>query len=295
MCQGDTEAAIACYEEALTRHRAVGDPVGTTLALIRLSLAHSFRGDSEAAVSLGDECLALADAHGEGWHKAYMMMALGVEVWRQGDLRRATELEKQSLMFNRALGDPLGVGVNLEVLAWIAAGEQRYERAARLLGALDTVWQAVGAPLSGYGHLAGYHDECERLTRKTLGSPAFDEAFAQGARLPYDDALAYALQGDERVDETSGGRPDGERPARRGREARAVKQEKATPLTRREIEIARHVAEGMTSKEIAAALVISQRTVDSHIEHILGKLGFHSRAQIAVWVGEHAADGRPPA
>ncbi|MFE3448275.1 ATP-binding protein [Nonomuraea sp. NPDC059194] len=267
MCEGDDESAVALYQEALARHRATGDPVGTALALVRLSLAYSFRGDSRQAIALGEECLALADAHGEGWHRAYMMMALGVEVWRQGDLTRATELETSSLVFNREIDDPLGVGINLEVLAWIAATEKRYERAALLLGILDTVWQAIGAPLSGYGHLSGYHHGCVRITRQELGEQAFDTAVKRGAGLSYDDALAYALGEETRV---------GERPVK-GRSG---------PLTPRETEIAHLVAQGLTNKEIAASLVISQRTAEGHIEHILSKLGYHSRAQIAVWIGE---------
>ncbi|WP_246365519.1 LuxR C-terminal-related transcriptional regulator [Nonomuraea rhodomycinica] len=275
MCEGDTDGAIELYEQALARHRALGDPVGTTLALIRLSLAHSFRGDSTRAIAMGDECLAVADAYGEGWHKAYMMMALGVDVWRQGDLARAAALEAESLTFNRALGDPLGVGVNLEVLAWIATTERDHRRAARLYGILRTIWQMIGAPLSGFGHLARYHEQCERLTREALGRSPFEAAFEEGARLSYDEALDYALQRDERVGERSTG--GGERPAAKG----------TGPLTRRETEIARLVAQGLTNKEIATALVISQRTAESHIEHIMSKLGFHSRAQVAVWVNEH--------
>ncbi|NUW32458.1 tetratricopeptide repeat protein [Nonomuraea sp. SMC257] len=275
MCEGDTDGAIELYEHALARHRALDDPVGTTLALIRLSLAHSFRGDSDRAIAMGDECLAVADAYGEGWHKAYMMMALGVDVWRQGDLERAAALEAESLTFNRALGDPLGVGVNLEVLAWIATTERDHRRAARLYGTLRTIWQMIGAPLSGFGHLARYHEQCERLTREALGRSAFETAFEEGARLSYDQALDYALQRDERVGERSAG--GGERPAAKG----------TGPLTRRETEIARLVAQGLTNKEIATTLVISQRTAESHIEHIMSKLGFHSRAQVAVWVNEH--------
>ncbi|MEU7891929.1 LuxR C-terminal-related transcriptional regulator [Nonomuraea sp. NPDC049152] len=276
MCGGDAECAVTHYREALARHRATGDPVGRALTLIRLSLAYTFRGDSEPAISLGDECLALCDAHGEGWHKAYMMMALGVEVWRQGDAGRATELEARSLSFNRELDDPLGVGVNLEVLAWIAATEKQYRRAARLLGILETVWQATGGPLSGFGHLSHYHDECVLHTRQALGDSAFDTAFKHGAQLTYDEALAYALREDKQVEETPAEAP--------------------SPLTPRETEIAGLVAQGMTNKEIAASLVISQRTAEGHIEHILSKLGFHSRAQIAVWVGEQAraADDEPP-
>jgi DNA-binding NarL/FixJ family response regulator len=52
------------------------------------------------------------------------------------------------------------------------------------------------------------------------------------------------------------------------------------------MEIAQLVAQGMTNKAIAASLVIAQRTAEGHVEHILNKLGFNSRAQIAAWVGE---------
>jgi predicted ATPase/DNA-binding CsgD family transcriptional regulator len=64
---------------------------------------------------------------------------------------------------------------------------------------------------------------------------------------------------------------------------------KALPggLSRREMEVARMVAAGMTSKSIADRLFLSERTVESHIEHILTKLDFNSRAQVATWVTEH--------
>jgi DNA-binding NarL/FixJ family response regulator len=50
-------------------------------------------------------------------------------------------------------------------------------------------------------------------------------------------------------------------------------------LTKRELEVLRLLAEGLSQKEIAAGLVISSKTVAAHIQHILGKLGVHSRAQ----------------
>jgi non-specific serine/threonine protein kinase len=51
--------------------------------------------------------------------------------------------------------------------------------------------------------------------------------------------------------------------------------------------VAALVAEGQSNKEIAAVLVVSPRTVGGHIERILAKLGFTSRAQIAAWVAGH--------
>jgi DNA-binding NarL/FixJ family response regulator len=56
-------------------------------------------------------------------------------------------------------------------------------------------------------------------------------------------------------------------------------------LTRREREVASLVAEGLTNREIAARLVLSVRTVAAHIDRVLGKLGLHSRTQLAVRLG----------
>jgi non-specific serine/threonine protein kinase len=63
----------------------------------------------------------------------------------------------------------------------------------------------------------------------------------------------------------------------------------AAARTRREAEIADLVASGLSNRDIAATLVISQRTAEGHVEHILTKLGFTSRAQIVAWVAEQRA------
>jgi DNA-binding NarL/FixJ family response regulator len=56
------------------------------------------------------------------------------------------------------------------------------------------------------------------------------------------------------------------------------------PLTRREWQVARQVAHGLGNRQIAGRLAISPRTVDAHVAHILQKLAFGSRAQVAAWV-----------
>jgi DNA-binding CsgD family transcriptional regulator len=55
------------------------------------------------------------------------------------------------------------------------------------------------------------------------------------------------------------------------------------PLSKRELEIATLVAQGLTNKQIAASTHISVRTVETHVQHILAKLGFATRTQIATW------------
>jgi Bacterial regulatory proteins, luxR family len=55
--------------------------------------------------------------------------------------------------------------------------------------------------------------------------------------------------------------------------------------------VARLIAGGRSNKEIAAELVISQRTAEGYVEHILAKLGFTSRAKVAAWVTASQPDG----
>jgi len=86
------------------------------------------------------------------------------------------------------------------------------------------------------------------------------------SRLSFDKAVAYAL--DEAV-------PPAAVPS---------VAEPATPLTRREQQVAELVAEGLSNKEIAAGLVISQRTAEGHVENILVKLGLANRAQVVAWM-----------
>jgi DNA-binding NarL/FixJ family response regulator len=56
------------------------------------------------------------------------------------------------------------------------------------------------------------------------------------------------------------------------------------PLTPREREVARLVAVGRSNREIAEELVVSERTAANHVQHVLEKLGFTRRAQIAAWL-----------
>jgi DNA-binding NarL/FixJ family response regulator len=59
-----------------------------------------------------------------------------------------------------------------------------------------------------------------------------------------------------------------------------------TGLTRRELEIARLVADDLTNKQIAARLFLSKRTVDTHVTNILNKLGLGSRVQLSRWIAD---------
>jgi DNA-binding NarL/FixJ family response regulator len=57
--------------------------------------------------------------------------------------------------------------------------------------------------------------------------------------------------------------------------------------------VAALVARGLTNRQIAARLVITERTAGTHLERIMNKLGAHSRAEVAVWAAEHRLAGAP--
>jgi DNA-binding NarL/FixJ family response regulator len=65
-----------------------------------------------------------------------------------------------------------------------------------------------------------------------------------------------------------------------------------SPLSSREVEVARLVARGLTNKQIGERLYVSERTAENHVQHILVKLGFSNRSQIAAWLATVAPVGR---
>src|SRR5262249_12924206 len=108
---------------------------------------------------------------------------------------------------------------------------------------------------------------------------AAEEAFAAARAIV--DALAADLA-EEPLRKTFTQRAQALIPALLPTERRAAKRA-AGGLTAREREIARLVAQGQSNVEIAAALVLSRRTVESHVSNIMGKLGFTARTQVAAW------------
>ena len=199
-------------------------------------------------------------------YRSYAMWALAVAVWRHNDRARAVRLLEQALQLGRKVKDWLSTSWCLQALAWIAAEEHNPRRAAVLFGAAEQLSRSVGSPTVVVSALVVYQEECEKQTRQAMSGQAFATAHERGGALGFDAAVAYALG--EQVPPTSISAPS------------------STKLTKREHEVAELVAEGLTNKEIAARLVISPRTAQGHVEHILTKLGFGSRAQIAAWVVE---------
>jgi len=220
------------------------------------------QGHKEDAVAQIELTIGLLAEIGEQWLRATALSkGLSIEYWRQGRFAEAAECQKQSLKLMRALDDRSGAPLSIEFLAWIASAEGHAERAACLFGASKATWGAWPATLPEPFQTA--RSKAETAARDRLGEKAYAAAFGRGTQMNFAGAIAYALE---------------EKPSAPTRQSSVQES-----LTRRELEIAALVAEGLSNKQIAARLVIGQRTAETHIENIMNKLGVNTRAQVAAW------------
>jgi non-specific serine/threonine protein kinase len=272
------DSAVQLFESAAEGHRAVGDRGAVAYDLVMLATAKIVSANSDGLRAIIDECLAMASAADENWTQASALWALGVEMCKQGDFAGAFAAQRRSIELRMPLEARYLIALNLDVLAWLAVRQSDCERAGRLFGAADAIMQDLGGSLVSRGPTSGLHNDYMVQASRELGPTEFRAAFDVGLRMDFDDAIAYAL----------------------GSAAKAAPEVIATgsspasaALTRREFEVAQLVARGLTNKQIGAALVIAQRTAEGHVEHVLTKLGFTTRAQIATWMAEQiSSDSR---
>ena len=274
---GDLSAAIGHFERALAALQAVSQRPSQLQIDLLLTLGHAvgLQGDRDRAAALEHEVRRLTRPWDQGFYRARMVWGRALAAWRHRDLDTAAALVAKRLQPLQGQGpdDRYGIALSLEVLAWIAAADRQPLRAATLLGAADSLWTDIGSSIGGYRYLEDDHRQCERDARESLGDNAFRQAWELGRGLEPEQAVAFALGAECAPDEVAAGA---------GSAGRSV------ALTRREREVAELVMRGLTNRGIARRLFISQRTAESHLDHILAKLGFSSREQVAAWMtGSH--------
>jgi len=262
--QGDLPGGFELTREALLSHRSARDWKGIVLTLVQLGVMQTLHGDPADANETFEECIDLCRTHGERWNLSYALWACGLAMWRQRNLAEAARLEEQALLLKRDVRDPVGVPLCVETLAWISTDAGEHERAALLLGAAAGRWRALPGELPT--PLIEYRDACWDELERILGGARFESLFQIGRGLSLDEVLDMAL----RATASDEGAPDRRRTA-------------PTELTPREIEVAQAIAEGLSNAAIGRRLVISTRTAETHVQHIMNKLGVSSRAQIAAW------------
>jgi non-specific serine/threonine protein kinase len=291
MC-GDHEAALAYLEDGVPLARATGDVSATWLSLMCLghtlrhvdasaaepSLRESYEfardsdyavgmiasawmlaecrraaGDLAAARVLFEECLATGKLRDLPAMASFAQRGLGHLDWMLADYDQAETHLSESLSLHASVRHARGLADVVEAMAWNAASSGNFERAARLLGAAEGQRQRLGIRLQG-GHVEP-HQRAMDTARIRLGGMAFDAAFGAGVTA-CTDVAEWALRSTD---------------------------DRKLPLTPREREVARLLAQDRSNRQIAEALVIAERTVETHTTNILTKLHLRSRVQVRDW------------
>jgi DNA-binding CsgD family transcriptional regulator len=278
-----------------------GEPLYAPWVDISEAMLHLYRGDLEAARGLLCGPAAATEAAQLEYYAIGWSAALGWLAWEENRWADAvTHLEpsarrwRSGEVFHTLVGGPVFVPLHVDALlrlgrpAEAAALLEQIPRGGQLSPFYDAALAvarfradptAARADQAAAAALAAPWPWLSGLTGRWRGELLGDLAAAKDAA-----ALLAGIGADRqawRAEETL--RRLGGQPARQ--------RVSAGPLTAREMEVARLVADGLSNPAIARRLYLSRPTVASHVAHILTKLGFASRAQIAAWVaGQISAD-----
>jgi non-specific serine/threonine protein kinase len=259
---GDPTGGRADIERALELQTAAGEDVGLAGALFMAGASALVEEDFGLAIERFERCVQLSATLGLPAVEARALQLLGVSRLELADLNGAKAALAKGVPAIADIGDRFAIPVGLSALAGLAAKGGR-PRAALLLAGAATAYEEVNQTHRPQ-MIRVQLDAWLAPVRAKLGS-ATQKLFDEGRGLSLDHALTLGL--DDKLDD----------PWRAGPPA---------TLTRREREIATLVATGLTNREIAGKLYLSVRTVEVHVDHVLTKLGFRTRTQLAAWIHE---------
>jgi non-specific serine/threonine protein kinase len=319
---GDFTTADRLFEEALAIFQEIKDEFGTADMLMQLGWSAMRAGDYNRAEGYLNESLPVFHKLDDRHMLGFNLSGLGELAVRQGRLTRANEYLEESLAVRREINEQWGIAASLGSLGWVAMlqgdfGRMRdhlaesmairvaldnqsglawclekmaegiarqaaslprarrgpvLARAVCLLGAAETLRRPIGSVIDPADQ-ADYERGRQTL-RAALGDAAFDAAWAEGSGLSPRQAIDVSVAHLPLPDEAAAlARP------------RDLKLDYGG-LTERERETAGLIAQGLSNREIAAAMTVGVKTVETYVSRILGKLGFSSRVQIATWAIE---------
>jgi predicted ATPase/DNA-binding CsgD family transcriptional regulator len=275
----DYPRAVHLAEQNLILQRQAENPWGMSSALFCFADAVYAQGDVAQAAIYLEEAVAIARQLGNIWGLGRRLTRLGQVAQAQQDLERAMALIQEGLAACRDAGDNWGITMALVGLAGVAGKRGEPARAARLLGAVETRRNTIGAVLWHVDRLEYEHNLA--AAHAALTEEQFAAAWAQGQAMSLEDAITYAQEAVEPLhllsapQETASGPPAPLEPA---------------GLTPREIEILRLIAAGKSNQEIANELTLSVRTVERHISNIYEKIGIYgntARAAATAYAFSH--------
>ncbi len=274
--RGDQVTMRARLEESLMLYRELDDKNGIAFYSWISGWVALSRGDTVTAYALIEQSLALFRDMGDRWHAIWPISSLGRIKARQGDFAAAHALYEESLAEACALGDNWLIAFCLEGLAGVVAAQGEGAWAARLWGAAEFFRESSGIPLTPLERVD--YEPSIAAVRTRLGEQTFAAAWTEGRGM----TLGQVLAAPGRV-EVSTPTPAGQPSTSNGKPFPTY----PAGLTAREVDVLRLVAQGLSDAQVAEKLVISPRTVNSHLTSIYNKLGVDSRAAATRFAVKH--------
>ena len=226
--------------------------------------------NAEAALAEGDLTAALRWADDfvsdtRGWHAALALTIRARVAIAHGERERAERDAHDAVAQAAKVEAYVAIPDAIDCLADLAGAAGDPREAARLFSAAAAARQRMGSVRFKI-YDTHYHASVMAL-RNRVGDKDFDSAWAEGAALSTEDAIAYAQRGDGHRRPSAGG---------------------WASLTSAERDVVRLVGEGLGNKDIATRLLVSARTVQTHLTHVYTKLGLNSRVQLVQEATRHA-------
>jgi predicted ATPase/DNA-binding CsgD family transcriptional regulator len=275
--RGDLAAARIGMAESARLAREIGMPAETAQAVMGLANVATRAGEWDEARAHIHEAVALFGQVGDRVRVNAAHSDLAHIERRAGNLEEARHLYQQTIVIWQEFGQRGAIAHQLECFAFLARAQEQFARAARLLGAAETLRAALDSPMTTTEQ-AEYDREVTAL-RAQMEAEADAVQWATGRAMTIDEAIAFALATGE-VPEPG---------------PTLVEPDPVMPppptypagLTAREVEVLRLLAQGLTYTQIADQLIISHRTVNAHVISIYSKLDVHTRLEATRFALDH--------
>jgi predicted ATPase/DNA-binding CsgD family transcriptional regulator len=261
---GDLSAARATSADATALAARLGDDMSFIAAAQSEAFVAGREGDFRRMRDVGLAAAARSRECDELFMLSVHLTSAGMGALMLGDHAAGEAALADALRATLVIDDRPGIVLRMEMLATAASMAGRADRAAELLGASEMLRHAIGAEPSPF--TMPLVESAREQSTAALGEARYNKAFEVGASLDREGAIGLALG--KKIGRMPGPATDGTKDL----------------LGKREREVAELVAEGLSNKEIATRLFLSERTVETHVYNILNKLGFNSRVNIAAWV-----------
>jgi non-specific serine/threonine protein kinase len=258
------ETAATLLEQSRTMSLASGERFWEAASVEHLGLLALHQGDVARGHAMLESAVELHRAAAHTWGLAGGLLALGTLRTAQAALDSARTALREAAAIYQDLSDTLGLANCIDALGLLHASTNAPVTAARLFAAAERAREQVGVAASW--SLDPNRVATADALRTGLGERAYTDAWTTGRELNIDQALAEGF--DECATRTD------------------VCSADEIRLTSREKEVAALIPLGLSNREIAERLIIGERTVESHVSHLLAKLGLPSRTRLASWATE---------